>query len=310
MNAPLPQHLFDLLHECHDAPAPEVSTPCQEDVAAAEPSEAAPRSTALVWPEQQNIALCVVGFQPSELMLLESLVRLSERRGPRLNLLPIGQAHLADVVMIDGADAEARAWGHAQTWLDRRAVIWVNGKSEIPTHTMLRRPVQWPMLPILLARSLRAAMPATRALAIRPQDPDAPVVMIVADDADARRRVRAKLQAGGLRTLDVRTAREGLAALHAAPYACVLLAGEVPDADRIEMCRRVRALPGRIGDVPLAILDEGAGMLDRLRARLAGCEAVMPEPARGRELRQLVETLAARRAAARVVAGRAVVTLH
>lgn len=281
-----------------------------DDAAAAEPPVALSRSTALLWPDQATIALCVVGFQPSERMLLDSLVRLSERRGPRLNLLPVGQAHLADVIMIDGADAEALAWGKSQTWLDRRAVIWVNGKSDVPTHTLLRRPVQWPMLPILLARSLRAATPASRELALRPHDPDAPVVMVVAEDPDARRRLRAKLQAGGLRTLDVRSAREGLAALHAAPYACVLLAGEVPDADRIEMCRRVRALPGKIGDVPLAILDDGASVLDRWRARLAGCEAVMPEPARGGELRQLVETLAAQRAAARALPGRRSAAVH
>jgi CheY-like chemotaxis protein len=282
MNAPLPRHLLSQLADLSGEGD-------QQDE-----FDAHHRTAALLWPEVQEIALCVLGLEAGERAMLEKIVQFSQRRGPKLRLLPPGKAYLADVIMIDSADAQARAWSDAQDWLDRRAVIWINGQAERPGHTLLHRPIQWPVLPLVLARSLRSVQAPTSALALRTRQADGPMVMVVAEEPDARRRLRAKLEAAGCRVTGVRTAREGLAALHAASYACVVLAGEVPDADGAEVCRRLRGLERRIGRVPVLMLNDSAGPLARWRAKWAGCDDVVAEPARGKDLRRLMHRLSER----------------
>lgn len=250
--------------------------------------EAARGSRALAWPAHADIALCAVGFERRERELLHRLVRLSQRRSPRLNLLAEGEAHRADVIMIDGSDAQALAWSREQPWLAGRAVVWVNGPAELPGHTSLPRPIQWPMLPIVLARTLRGAPATSRELVARQVQPDAPMVMVMAEDGRTRERMRRLLDAAGCRVTQAATAREGLAALHAGDYACVLLAGPLKDGDAFEVCRRLRSLERRIGHLPVLMLDAAPGFVTRMKARLAGCDDIVVPPRRSREMRALL----------------------
>lgn len=264
--------------------------PSATAAAAAEPrvSEAA-----LSWPMRHEISLCVMGFDESERALLDRVVALSVHRGPRLTLVPPAAAHLADVVMIDSTHAPSRAWSRSQTWLARRAVVWVGAEARQPWHASLPKPVQWPALPVVLLRALERVPQASRAVAARPQQADAPMVMVLGDDRDTQVRIRRRLETAGFRVTGVTRAREGLAALHAADYAAVVVAGDLPDADPVEVCQRVRGLGARLGRLPLVWLTERSGAVDRLRARWAGCDSVTPEPASRRAWQALLGPLVA-----------------
>ncbi len=261
--------------------------------AAATAAEPRLSESALAWPMRQEISLCVLGFDESERALLGRVVELSSQHGPRLTLVPPAAAHLADVVMVDGTHAPSRAWSHGQTWLARRAVVWVGTQAKLPWHASLPRPVQWPALPVVMLRSLERVPQASRAVAARPQQADAPMVMVLGEDRDTQLRIRRRLETAGFRVTGVTRAREGLAALHAADYAAVVVASDLPDAGPVEVCQRVRGLGARLGRLPLVWLTERSGAVDRLRARWAGCDAVTPEPAGRRAWQALLRPLVA-----------------
>lgn len=100
--------------------------------------------------------LLVKGFNDNsmERRLLDGTVKLSQRRLPRLDLLSDADGERADAVLIDTRDPQAMKWAANQAWLMYKAVIWVDAQTARHGHTVVRRPVQWPNLPMLLARAL------------------------------------------------------------------------------------------------------------------------------------------------------------
>lgn len=104
--------------------------------------------------EVPALRLVVRGFSAVERSLLDGTVKLSQRRTPRLQLLADSEVGEADVVMVNALDARAMDWAQRQPALSGKAVIWVDAKNVPPGHTLAKRPVQWPILPILLARAL------------------------------------------------------------------------------------------------------------------------------------------------------------
>jgi len=117
------------------------------------------------------LRLAVMGLKPNELDLLEGVIKVSQRRTPRLHLLSEVHARQADVVIIDARDPAAMAWTHHHPWLARRAVIWIDGGEAAPGHTVLRRPVQWAMLPMLLARAIEHGPEPTIGMSTGPHNP-------------------------------------------------------------------------------------------------------------------------------------------
>jgi CheY-like chemotaxis protein len=256
-----------------------------ERAEARQQAQDATRTRDLAWPQTPEIRVCAVGLQAVERSFLDRMVGASKLRQPCLLSLPRAQAHEADVILIDGQQEAALDWACSQDWLARRAVIWIDREPEHPGHTMLRRPVAWPMLQLLLASAIRQAPPRPDELAPRQVQPDAPMVLVLAGDARERHHMRQVLEAAGYRSTLSGTGREGLAALHAGTYACVMLAGDVPDLEVLELCRRLRALEHRIGRLPVLVLDDEPGTVARLRARIAGCDHWLPRPKTARELK-------------------------
>lgn len=279
MNAPLSRDGLREIRALADLACPPAAHPCEA-------------WSWVDWPADEQISLCVLGLTAGERRALERAVSASLERGPLLRLFDPVRAHEADVVVIDAADPAARAWSSHQPWLDDRAVIWIERPASVHGHMTLQRPIAWPTLPIVLAHALRHAprRARERALVTRSVQPQASAVMVLSGDASARERLRWMLDSQGCRATLARSAREGLAALHAAPYDAVILAGAVPDLDRLALCGRVRSLERRIGRVPLLWLDDAfGGAWDRLRARMAGYDEVVPMPATALQLRELLE---------------------
>lgn len=116
----------------------------------------APVPTAMLLKSREKTLLkvLVLGFSPGEQKLLQEIVALSMRRSPSIELRGHRDAHEVDVVMIDAKDAGAKTWAAIQPDLENKAVIWVDAQSAPKGHTILQRPVQWPMLPLLLQQAM------------------------------------------------------------------------------------------------------------------------------------------------------------
>ncbi len=260
---------------------------------------------ALVAEPPPALRLFVRGFKPMELRLLEGAVRLSERRLPRLALLSEADAAKADVLMIDGADEAAAAWLASRPGLAGKPTIWVDSRRAHPGHTTVSRPVQWPMLPMLLARALENApgqtwadsLTAPAALTESATTPAAhptpharapsptPIaraelnhVLVVDDSLAVRNHLRSLLEARGIRVSEAACVREALAVVETERFTCALMDVLMPDMDGYEGCKRLKSMKSSIGKLPVVMLTSKASPFDRIRGKMAGCDAYLTKP--------------------------------
>ena len=242
-------------------------------------------------PHQQDVVIlrvCVVGFNDMEHKLLGGVVRLSERRKPQLELVSAAEAYKADVVLLDGENREAVRWAESQNWLPSKPAVWIDSKIPRPHALERRRPVQWSGLPILLSLALEKTSPADPAstLAIVPiavaRVTSASLVkqrILVVDDSMAvRNHLRSLLEARGLQVSEAVNVREAVTCALAQRYDCVLMDVLMPDLDGYEGCKKLKALKTTIGQLPVVMLTSKSSPFDRIRGKMAGCDAYLTKP--------------------------------
>lgn len=239
------------------------------------------------------LKLLVKGFRKIELQLLDGTVKLSQRRTPRIDLLTDEQGQAADVVMIDARDPQAGQWAADQPWLQSKAVIWIDGATAPRGHTVAQRPVQWPILPMMLARALEHG-PQRNTDAPRPSRTPAPLeavrrqVLVVDDSLAVRAYLRSLLEAKGIAVDDAASAEAGVEAAETVRYACILMDVLMPGIDGYEACRRIKARR-RTGSAPaIVMLTSKSSPFDRIRGTMAGCDAYLTKPVDPPQLHEVV----------------------
>ena len=248
----------------------------------------APRAVPVAEPVA-TLKLAVKGLKPIERQLLEGLVKVSQRRTPRLEILDDAQARDADAVMIDARDASAMAWARQRPWLSRRAVIWIDGTEAAPGHTLVRRPVQWPILPMLLARALESGPGASASSASPIATPAAPArlagtaghapqILVVDDSLAVRAHLRSLLEQRGYAVTDADSVEVALQTLAQRKFDCVLMDVMMPDIDGYEGCHQVKARLRGADSVPVVMLTSKGSPFDRIRGKMAGCDAYLTKP--------------------------------
>jgi len=221
------------------------------------------------------------GFKPLEHQLLNGTVKLSERRQPRLRLVSDADGKTADVVMIDARDPLAMKWAARQPWLEHKTVIWVDATTALRGHTVIRRPVQWPAMPMLLARAMEQGPRklTTEAQAAASVLKSARGAVLVVDDSPlVHAHVRSILTPSGLAVDAVDSAEAAIQAAAATPYACILMDVMMPGIDGYEACRRIKA-GARGGNAPAVVMLTGkSSPFDRIRGKMAGCDDYLVKP--------------------------------
>jgi len=248
-----------------------------------------------------TLKLAVKGLTTIERVLLEGLVKVSQRRTPRLEILEDAQAREADAVMIDARDPQATAWARERPWLSRRAVIWIDGTEAAPGHTLVRRPVQWPTLPMLLARALESGPGASASSAppppMAPAGParlaavagHAPQILVVDDSLAVRAYLRSLLEQRGYGVTDADSVEVALQTLAQRKFDCVLMDVLMPGIDGYEGCHQIKARMRGADSVPVVMLTSRGSAFDRIRGKMAGCDAYLIKPV---DPRHLMEVLA------------------
>jgi two-component system, cell cycle response regulator len=259
------------------------------------PVPAPPRSAAR---PSQTLKLVVKGLKPIERQLLDGLVKVSQRRTPRLEILDGSQANDADVIMIDARDASAMAWARGHSWIESRAVIWIDGTEAPAGHTLLRRPVQWPILPMVLARALESG-PGTAAAAAPPltgqaaQVPAshvarAPQILVVDDSLAVRAHLRSLLEPRGFAVTDADGVDNALETVVRRAFDCILMDVMMPDTDGYEGCRQIKARLRGVNAVPIVMLTSKGSPFDRIRGKMAGCDAYLTKPVNAEHLAEVL----------------------
>jgi two-component system KDP operon response regulator KdpE len=122
----------------------------------------------------------------------------------------------------------------------------------------------------------------------------APTVIVIEDESQIRRFVRAALEEEGCAVHEAETAAEGLAAMGSRQADLVVLDLGLPDRDGIELIRELR----KWSQVPVIILSARAAEDDKIDALDAGADDYLTKPFGVGELLARTRALLRRRAAA------------
>jgi DNA-binding response OmpR family regulator len=113
-------------------------------------------------------------------------------------------------------------------------------------------------------------------------------LLMIEDDARLAQMVGEYLERSGFTVTHAIDAKAGMALLQAPPVGrspdLVILDLMLPDMDGLEVCRRVRALPGETGQVPVLMLTAKGDPMDRIVGLELGADDYIAKPYSPREL--------------------------
>jgi DNA-binding response OmpR family regulator len=109
-------------------------------------------------------------------------------------------------------------------------------------------------------------------------------LLMIEDDVRLAGMVADYLGQNGLAVAHVPDARSGLARLQTPGVDLVILDLMLPDMDGLQVCQRIRALPGSCGQVPVLMLTAKGDPMDRIIGLEMGADDYLPKPFEPREL--------------------------
>ncbi len=128
-------------------------------------------------------------------------------------------------------------------------------------------------------------------------------LLMIEDDARLARMVSEYLAQSGFVLSHAADAAAGLAQLGTGePPALVILDLMLPDLDGLEVCRRIRALPGALAQTPVLMLTAKGDPMDRIVGLEMGADDYLPKPFEPRELLARIRAILRRRTDAPVSA--------
>jgi DNA-binding response OmpR family regulator len=129
--------------------------------------------------------------------------------------------------------------------------------------------------------------------------PDMQQLLMIEDDARLAQMVGEYLERSGFTLTHALDAKAGMQLLQepqgGVPVDLVILDLMLPDMDGLEVCRRVRAMPGEVGKVPMLMLTAKGDPMDRIVGLELGADDYLPKPFEPRELLARVRAILRRR---------------
>jgi len=109
-------------------------------------------------------------------------------------------------------------------------------------------------------------------------------LLMIEDDARLAHMVCEYLGQSGYTVAHAGDAKSGLQTLQDKPPHLVILDLMLPDMDGLEVCRRIRALPGALASTPVLMLTAKGDPMDRIIGLEMGADDYLPKPFEPREL--------------------------
>jgi DNA-binding response OmpR family regulator len=124
-------------------------------------------------------------------------------------------------------------------------------------------------------------------------------LLMIEDDARLAQMVGEYLERSGFTVTHALDAKAGMALLQepqgGVPVDLLILDLMLPDMDGLEVCRRVRAMPGEVGRVPVLMLTAKGDPMDRIVGLELGADDYLPKPFEPRELLARIRAILRRR---------------
>ena len=120
-------------------------------------------------------------------------------------------------------------------------------------------------------------------------------LLMIEDDTRLAAMVGEYLTQSGFTVTHMADGESGLAALQDKAVDLVILDLMLPDIDGLEVCRRIRALPGPVARVPVLMLTAKGDPMDRIVGLELGADDYLPKPFEPRELLARIRAILRRR---------------
>lgn len=246
------------------------------------------------------VKIIIKGLDVFEQRILQTTVKLYEKRETQFTLVTDAEMSVADAIVVDARDADAMDWAEQNgQLLQNRVVIWIDGEARHKRHAELRRPVLWVNLPIILSRILddisvkdvtnnAKPAPVSRNQTAAPvvEKDNRKVILVVDDSLAIRNYLSSLLEAEGYA---VRTAEDGESALElfqaGKTFDCVFMDVLMPGIDGYAACRKIKGIKGG-KKIPVIMLTGKGSAFDRIRGKMAGCNAYLVKPVDAPRLHQ------------------------
>jgi len=121
-------------------------------------------------------------------------------------------------------------------------------------------------------------------------------ILMIEDDARLAQMVREYLGQSGIEVAHAGDGESGLEQLPLVQPELVILDLMLPGIDGLEVCRRIRALPGELARVPVIMLTAKGDPMDRIIGLEIGADDYLPKPFEPRELLARIRAVLRRRA--------------
>jgi DNA-binding response OmpR family regulator len=132
-----------------------------------------------------------------------------------------------------------------------------------------------------------------------------PALLMIEDDLRLAKMVVEYLTQSGMAVTHAGDGASGLAALQDKSPDLVILDLMLPDTDGLDICRRIRALPGPLAKVPVLMLTAKGDPMDRIIGLEIGADDYLPKPFEPRELLARIRAVLRRRGDGNAAAGEA-----
>ncbi|MBS7807376.1 response regulator [Variovorax sp. PCZ-1] len=160
----------------------------------------------------------------------------------------------------------------------------------LPAQTYVRSAA--PEVKVSAAQAIIAPMPATGR---SPRDgPQPKRVLVVDDDATVRLYLRARLMLRGhLQLLEAANGEQALELVMSQRFDAVLLDIDMGAQNGYEVCRAIRTHTRQMGSKQprIYIITSRSGVIDKMRAKMAGADAFLSKPPHPGELSELLAQL-------------------
>ena len=122
-----------------------------------------------------------------------------------------------------------------------------------------------------------------------------PQLLMIEDDLRLAQMVSEYLTQSGMAVTHAGDGASGMAALQDKTPDLVILDLMLPDTDGLDVCRRIRALPGPLAKVPVLMLTAKGDPMDRIIGLEIGADDYLPKPFEPRELLARIRAVLRRR---------------
>lgn len=140
------------------------------------------------------------------------------------------------------------------------------------------------------AAQLQTSLATASAAAPAHHSGQAPSILVVDDSAAVRGHLDSALKTVGYDVTCVDSGEAAIMAAGARAYACILMDVLMPGIDGYEACRKIKAMPPNGNGLRPAIvmLTSKSSPFDRIRGKMAGCDAYLTKPVQRSHLMQVL----------------------